>query len=401
MKIFRFFTLLVFLIPGLACTQNNSAVDPSASNDAIADSVSATLTAIAPESPTATPEPEGGPVWLTNPDNPTGQILPAFFSGLSYRGDSVWLVDQEGVSHLVMGQPTDGALSPDGTGYLFESSQDDGGDIYYYNIAADTVSQWTDTPDAYEGNFKWWPARPNVIVFNYVPADQLGPWYGYLAAFDIPTSEYIIIDDEVGSGSDFALSPDGEKIAFVQGTQPVIYTWGQGLVELDMESMGLTFTSFSFPTFSPDGSKVAFHASGGESNASDGSNPSATVIVDLQSNSAEVLHEYKSYGQRGGPELVWSPDGRYLAVLNPGEVDAGGEPMALWVFDLDTGEEIFLEFSSSPRWSPDGKYLVFMAWPPIGTSEPHQIIYVETGVWEQIPVEGIEGSFLGSWIDLP
>jgi hypothetical protein len=398
MKMFRNFTLLVFLIPGLACSQNNSA---AGSNDAVAASVAATLTAAAPEIPTATPMEEGGPVWLTNPDNPSGPTVPAFLSGLSYRGDSVWLVDQEGVSQMVMGQPADGVLSPDGTGYLFESSQDNGGDIYYYNIAADSVSQWTYTPDIYEGNYKWWPARPNVIVFNYVPKDQLGPWYGYLAAFNIPTSEYIIIDDEIGSGTDFALSPDGEKIAFVQGAQPVIYTWGQGLAELDMESMGLNFTAFASPAFSPDGSRVAFHASGGESNANDGSNPSATVIVDLQANSAEVLHEYRSYGQRGGPELAWSPEGRYLAALNPGEVDAGGEPMALWVFDLETGEEIFLEFSSSPIWSPDGAYLVFMAWPPVGTTGLHQIVYVETGVWEQTAVEGIAGSFLGSWIELP
>ena len=393
--------LVVLIMLILAASGCSPAADAAQSEAQIAASVSATLTALAPELPAATPTSESIPFWLNSDSGPTGEVLPAFLAGLSYRGDSVWLVDRQGVSHLVMGQPTDGVLSPDGTGYLYESSQDEGGDIYYYNIAADSVSQWTDTPEIYEGNYKWWPARPDVIVFNFVPQKELGPWWGYLAAYDIPTSEYIILDDQVGTGSDFALGPDGERIAYVQGSQPVIYTWGAGMEELDMESLGLTFTSYASPAWSPDGSLLAFHAAGGESSANDGSNPSATVVIDLETSTAEVLHEYKSYGQRGGPELAWSPDGRYLAAVDPGEVDASGEPMALWVFDLETDEEIFLGYSTSPRWSPDGQYLIFMAWPEIGSTDPNQIVFVQAGVWDPVSVDQIEGSFLESWIDLP
>ena len=86
------------------------------------------------------------PVWLEDENTISGRTFPAYLSGLSFRDDSVWLVDQNGVANMVMGQPAAGQLSPDGTGFLFPGSEY-GSDIFYYNMSSGEVKQLTNTPD--------------------------------------------------------------------------------------------------------------------------------------------------------------------------------------------------------------------------------------------------------------
>ena len=127
---------------------------------------------------------------------------------------------------------------------------------------------------------------------------------------------------------------------------------------------------------------------------------SATVIYDPRDNSVDVLHRYLGHGQRGGPENAWSPDGEWLAVVNPGEIGDGIGPMALWVMRPDGSEEHHLGFAGPPVWSPDGKYMIYPQW-EIGASGPHPVVMVEAGVWEPIVIEDLEGSTLDKWIYLP
>jgi len=64
------------------------------------------------------------PVWLEGENTTSGRTFPAYLSGLSFRDDSVWLVDQNGVGKMVMGQPAAGQLSPDGTSLIAVSIAD-------------------------------------------------------------------------------------------------------------------------------------------------------------------------------------------------------------------------------------------------------------------------------------
>ena len=396
----------------LACGQLSvGVVTPTATVDPVAAIVNATMEAIEPEGLNSELDNDGAvnrddmifgesPVWLTNDQIPTGLTLPQRFAGLVYRKDNVWLVDQVGVSHLVMGQPFELEISPDGTGFLYSSSMNEGEDIYYLNLASGDVSQFTNTPDIFERGYQWWPERNNVIVFNFIPDDRLGPWYGYLGAYDLMTSEYIIIDGEEGSGSAFSLSPDGQRIAFNKGKQPMIYTWGQGSQPIDIEGLGLDYTTFQAPAWSPDGKQIAFFAGGGGDESS-GGNQSATVIINLETNTAKILHQFVSFGQRVGPEIVWHPDGEWLAVLNPGEIDAGSDPMAMWVMRVDGTEEHYFGFSSGMIWSPDGQYMVYIEWPSIGSDEEPQNKLVEFGVWQPAIIDELQGSYIDKWIYLP
>ena len=163
MKITKFIIPFILFLSSLACgTLSGDIGTPIATIDPTATSVQATLdpmdfntpptedigTPIATIDPTATsvqatldpmefntPPAEDfrpvSPVWLEDENTFSGRTFPAYLSGLSFRDDSVWLVDQNGVANMAMGQPAAGQLSPDGTGFLFPGSEY-GSNIFYY-----------------------------------------------------------------------------------------------------------------------------------------------------------------------------------------------------------------------------------------------------------------------------
>jgi hypothetical protein len=106
MKITKFVIPFILFLSSLACgTLSVDIETPIATIDPIATSVQATLDAM--EFSTPPPEDFGpvSPVWLEDENTISGRTFPEYLSGLSFRDDSVWLVDQNGVAKMVMGQP--------------------------------------------------------------------------------------------------------------------------------------------------------------------------------------------------------------------------------------------------------------------------------------------------------
>ena len=52
-------------------------------------------------------------------------------------------------------------------------------------------------------------------------------------------------------------------------------------------------------------------------------------------------------------------------------------------------------------WSPEGKFMVYSEWQPVGEIDDPTLKIIEFGIWESTILEDLLGSFLTSWINLP
>ena len=65
---------------------------------------------------------------------------------------------------------------------------------------------------------RWWPARPDVIVFgSWSPEADLEPSTGFLTVVRTDGSDYRVLDGENQSNVYPAPGPDGRTIAYDQG----------------------------------------------------------------------------------------------------------------------------------------------------------------------------------------
>jgi len=161
-----------------------------------------------------------------------------------------------------------------------------------------------------------------------------------------------------------AWSPDGRRIAFISGYR-VVVTGRDGRsrrVVLRGE------TAFDPPSWSPDGRKLAFTA------LTRPEGPAGIVVAAADGATFTPVAEtgWGTADAQRGP--VWSPDGRKLAFCLQGPetglkggVRASGE-LNLVVSSADGGRRTTLTSAPGseldPRWSPDGKWILYVATSP-------------------------------------
>lgn len=180
---------------------------------------------------------------------------------------------------------------------------------------------------------------------------------------------------ESGSwSSDLApeLSPDGSKIAYTRGiaTQTsgeadqihVIDSTGSGRPKQLTEG---SFTATLWPTWSPDGSRLAFAQGEGDSSSiwvmnANGKNGRALTEDDLVEDATFTPDEFPT----------WSPDGEriaYTTFLPDGNDD-------IFVMNADGSSPTRLtsgpEYEADPDWSPDGRLIAFSRDGDIYTMRP-------------------------------
>jgi Tol biopolymer transport system component len=292
-----------------------------------------------------------------------------------------FLVESDGRS-TQLGDKPNPALSPDRSQVLYSDKDD----IWILDLETEKTRNLTKTNDRIETFYQWWPANPDLIVFQYQPMDDAGPDAGFLTSMKPDGTNVLLLDEEARSFSPAALSPDGQSIAYDRAGQPWIYHFNAGKMPIFPKS----FTGFHIavnPAWSPDSRQIAWQLFGIPT--AEDSN-SAVAVLDLDTFTVNRIHEYPVDGGSGiGPHhLAWSPDGKWLAVANPGESDK----VSLWAMLPDGSEEHYIGSGDLPIWSPDGSMLVY--------SVSGSVFAVKTGEWIPAQVKLPESAQVIDWVKL-
>ncbi len=176
---------------------------------------------------------------------------------------------------------------------------------------------------------------------------------GELHMMEIATRQTRMVSDAPGSFAQIVWSPDGEELAFTR-----IYGGGVVAVFL-MDADGgnlrplLDETLYhNYPTYSPDGGKIAF-------SARTGTWPGITDF--MQGHSITRDGQVRRVMELSSTAPVWSPDGRFI--LLSAQLFYG-DPGQVYVIDRENGESQLLRVPgnvSEAIWSPDGSQIAFIA----------------------------------------
>jgi serine/threonine protein kinase/Tol biopolymer transport system component len=265
---------------------------------------------------------------------------------------SIWEVRADGSGlHPVVGNSPDtafaccGRWSPEGKYYVFQGGSS-GSDLY----AIRDSGRWF-------GNGKQRPVRLTtgpLLFFAplvsqdsrkiFVPATQVR---GELVRYDAATSQFLPFMDGT-SASSVAFSSDGKFIAYVDIADRNL--WRSKLDGSDRVQLTYSGKGVAFPSWSPDGSQIAYIA------ADFGKPWKIFLISSLGGQPQELLAE-----KMGEVDPGWSPDGTQLVFGR----QAISPELDIHIVNLKTRELSLVPGSSgmfSPRWSPDGRYLLAIAY---------------------------------------
>ena len=302
------------------------------------------------------------------------------------------------------------AISRDGAYVLYlekdagEADRGRSGDLWLADLTTGERRNLTRTPNSAETSFRWWPARPDVVLFSARPREMApGPGVtGFLAVVGIDGNGYRVLDDQNHTGGLPAPSPDGQTIAYGSGSTGWLYRWETGPEAFDPADYGLPSyreAQIGSPSWSPDGIKLAWIVSGAFS--ADESLQMGVAVFDLKTRTAQILHLHEAVFGDGWPAPpVWSPDGEWLAFTAWAQ---HRDQAGVWVVRTDEQppegyQSLFTEYhlgGSCPVWVSDGRWLAFhRALDDGGTSS----WVAQVGTWGLVRLALPPDAYVVDWI---
>jgi len=147
-------------------------------------------------------------------------------------------------------------------------------------------------------------------------------------------------------------SPDGSKVAFIRS--------GGGRLEVvDRDGSNLTTLStrvWGYPAWSPDGSRIADTVTDGDVATA----PARIVVTRTDGTGSSTL--VRGSAERSPADPAWSPDGREIA-YRAGAPSEGASQ--IWVIGADGANPRLIydnpRIEGGPSWSPDGTRLAVVA----------------------------------------
>jgi len=186
---------------------------------------------------------------------------------------------------------------------------------------------------------------------------------------------------------DVAISPDGSKVAFSRRDPDTdsseIYTVNADGSDLTLIASGGGNNNLAFPTFSPDGSTIAYECRYANNPAGTGIGCGPTSIGTYTSGGVMLMNADGSDKRMvltylvgtQGDSISWSPDGRSIAISGCVTLIADNEqscgPQQVFVYHTDGGDlllgneparQVTNETSPAvlnPQFTPDGSAIVF------------------------------------------
>ena len=244
-----------------------------------------------------------------------------------------------------------------------------------------------------EKGMLWRKPNQAAVRLTLGPMDFLGPvpskdgkklfvmgWQrrGELARYDLKSQQFVPFMAGISADGP-SFSKDRQWVAYT--SIPEGNLWKS---KVDgSEGLQLTFPPFTAyePRWSPDGKRIAFQ----------GIMPGQPWKMYLISSDGGEAEEVMT----GIGDLGWSPDGNSL-IFHSGMADfLSTSPRAIQLLDLRTRQISTFPGSEglySPRWSPDGRYIVALR---VG-SETLQILDVRTKRWTELAKIGV-GFPMWSW----
>jgi roadblock/LC7 domain-containing protein len=282
---------------------------------------------------------------------------------LVMRGSRLYVGDADGANRRELAEGVAGAaFSPDGNLVAYADAQgikvtslNGGGTMLVVRIEKGAIAKLV-----------WSPSGRSIAYQVSIPgeSDQL-----YVTTYP-PSNESPRGLGPVYQGVSF--SPDGKFIIYTDLAREKAKQSGL-LYRVNLESLSKEVlyespTPIEAAEYSPDGAHIALLVAGATAestsdDAADCAPPPNSLWILAAGAKRPVRMELKAIGQVTVGDFSWSPDGRFLAIDSGGvECDFPGTIGSIFVISVDEKREFELSAhtpSLRPRFSPDGKFVLF------------------------------------------